>query len=154
MADVKLQGIDYIVKLLGKKDTWELPNSIDFFLKLVRSVLSTSKYKDGFMDGKPETLENLRSFVQVKANRVKQHPDLEECVDVAAYAAMAFHAFLQQGGVVSYFISAIEQKVRQLQDDSKIGYLSAETKKEPGEVLDVGRPGLDDTDEHLDVVQL
>jgi len=35
----------------------------------------------------------------VKANRVAAHPDLEETIDVAAYAYMAFHRFLVTAGL-------------------------------------------------------
>lgn len=80
-------------KLRKKNPTWMPPKSLDDFLELIRKVIETSKYTDTFLHD-PNSLENLRAFVQVKANRVKQHPDVEECVDVAAYAYMVYHLLL------------------------------------------------------------
>lgn len=93
MSDgVKVQGLDDLERLRAKSPTWEPPASLDDFLSLVRQVIATSKYTDSFIVGnRDQTLANLRTFVQVKANRVKIHPDVEECVDVAAYAYMVFH---------------------------------------------------------------
>lgn len=94
MSEFKVEGLPDLDKLSKKIKTWEPPPSLDDFLFLVRQVIETSKYTDSFMDGSDTTLENLRAFVQVKANRIKIHPDVEECVDVAAYAYMVFHILM------------------------------------------------------------
>lgn len=96
MADVKIQGRADINKLLGKQMTWVTPPTLKEFLTLVRRVIETSKYTDSFIvDADGNALENLRTFVCVKANRIKMHPDLEECIDVAAYAYMVFHKLVE-----------------------------------------------------------
>jgi hypothetical protein len=94
MSDFKVEGLPDLDKLSRKTKTWSPPESLDDFLFLVRQVIETSKYTDSFMDGNPLTLENLRAFVQVKANRIKMHPDVEECIDVAAYAYMVYHILM------------------------------------------------------------
>lgn len=95
MSEFKVEGLPDLDKLRKKVKTWSPPPSLDDFLHLVRQVIETSKYTDSFMDGNPLTLENLRAFVQVKGNRVKMHPDVEEAVDVAAYAYMVFHILME-----------------------------------------------------------
>lgn len=98
MADWKVQGQDELDRLRKKEKTWEPPDSLEDFLQLVGHVIATSKYTDGFIRGdREETLANLRTFVRVKANRVFQHPDIEECVDVAAYAYMVYHLLTGKG---------------------------------------------------------
>ena len=94
MSEFKVQGLPDIEKLRQKEKTWEPPESLNEFLQLVRLVIETSKYTDGYMLDDKDVLENLRAFVQTKGNRVKRHPDVEECVDVAAYAYMVFHRFM------------------------------------------------------------
>lgn len=96
MSEFKVEGLPDLDKLRNKERTWTPPYSLEEFLSLVRNVIETSKYTDSFMDGNPLTLENLRAFVQVKANRIKMHPDVEECVDVAAYAYMVYHILMEQ----------------------------------------------------------
>ena len=91
MSEFKVQGITDLEYLMKKQDTWIPPKTLDEFLSLTRKVITSSKYTDSFLYGNNETLENLRAFVQVKANRIKIHPDIEECVDVAAYAYMVYH---------------------------------------------------------------
>ena len=97
MSDgVKIQGLDDLERLKAKLNTWTPPPSLDEFLALVRKVISSSKYTDSYCDGDLSTLQNLRTFVRVKANRVYMHPDLEECVDVAAYAFMVYDILMEQ----------------------------------------------------------
>jgi hypothetical protein len=95
MSDVKLHGKEDLLTLLGKPDTWKPPMTLDDFLACVRAVISTSKYKNNYLID-PEALEELRSIVVVKAKRIRSHPDLEECVDVAAYAYMIFDLLIKQ----------------------------------------------------------
>lgn len=100
MADIKLQGLEDVRKLMCKEATWKPPGTLKEFLSMVEAVIATSKYTDSFLNS-DDALENLRTFVKVKANRVALHPDIEECVDVAAYAYMVFHLFLRNAGYKS-----------------------------------------------------
>jgi len=43
MADVKIQGIEDVQRLLKKEQTWEPPASLPAFLELVGLVIATSK---------------------------------------------------------------------------------------------------------------
>ncbi|MFA5344734.1 MAG: hypothetical protein WC315_00430 [Candidatus Omnitrophota bacterium] len=96
MSEFKVEGLPDLEKLRNKEVTWTPPHSLEEFLDLVSMVIETSKYTDSFMDGSEQTLENLRAFVQVKANRIKMHPDVEECIDVAAYAYMVYHILMEK----------------------------------------------------------
>lgn len=95
MSDgVKVQGLDDIRKLLGREQLWkDYPPELDRFLHLVKQVIVTSKYKDAYLDGGLD-LRDFQAYVKMKTRRICQHPDLEECIDVAAYSFMMFHRLM------------------------------------------------------------
>lgn len=89
MADIKLSGHADLAKLLARKRTWEPPKSLGEYLTLMGQVVLTSRYKDMFKELDPRDLQGI---LRVKAHRCLRDGelDLEEVVDVGAYAGLLF----------------------------------------------------------------
>ena len=95
MSDgIKIQGLDDLEKLRLRSQTWIPPKTLDEYLEFIKLVINTSKYTDGFMRD-DLTIEDLRAYIKLKTRRILEHPDVEECVDVGAYAFMMFHKLMQ-----------------------------------------------------------
>jgi len=106
---IKLQGLDDIRRLQDRPATWTPPAAVNDFLDLVRAVIVGSKYTDRFLTN-PDAVEELRTVIRMKADRVRLNPDLEETVDVAAYAALLFVRLVRDGAGVGSVQELLEGK--------------------------------------------
>jgi hypothetical protein len=114
VAEVKLKGTDDLVRLSGRPDLWVPPASMVNYLGFVLKVLTTSRYKDLFMKLAPE---ELHTMIKVKARRCfwEGTLDLEEVVDLGAYAALLY---LRTSVDLVDPKSMAKEMVRQLRDMS------------------------------------
>ena len=89
MAEVKLKGVDDLVRLMKKPDLWVPPANTANYLGFVLKVLASSRYKDLFMRLAPE---DLHSVLKIKVQRCfwEGTLDLEEIVDLGAYATLLY----------------------------------------------------------------
>jgi len=87
MADIKISGEQDIERLMKKPDRWTPPAMLDEYLAAVRKVVSASRYTDMYRELEPEL---LHAIIRVKAHRCLRDGeiDVEELVDIAAYAAL------------------------------------------------------------------
>jgi hypothetical protein len=114
VAEVKLKGADDLVRLTKKPDLWVPPANTANYLGFVLKVLASSRYKNLFMDLKPE---DLHSVLKIKVARCffEGTLDLEEIVDLGAYATLLY---LRTSKELVDPKSTAKEMVGQLQDIS------------------------------------
>lgn len=80
-------------RLRKKKKMWTPPKTLDEFLEAVKLMIETSKYTDTY---RRMPMNELKTIVKLKTNRVLTFADVEEAIDGSAYLFLIFDKLVRK----------------------------------------------------------